>query len=291
MVEVTSRTLQGQHLLKPSKATNQGILGALAMAQRYTGMTVHFVVCMSNHIHLILSPRDAEQLADFMGRFKSKIAKEINRFYNREGPVWHTRYIVIPISGEPEARIERLRYLIAQGTKEDLVENPLDWPGVHAVRHYAHGEPLLGTWIDRTAIARAGAEPEDIEKYTREIHLELTPFPGYTYKEFRLLVEQQLERVVEEEGTRRRSEGKRVLGVRNLLRQPPHHCSPKPKRRRKPLIHALSREVRERYREALQWFLESYREAANQLREGIPKPEFPPGCFPPAGPFIPLSAN
>jgi putative transposase len=253
-------------------------------------MEVHFVVCMSNHFHLIVSPKDAEQLADFMGRFKSKLAKEINRLHDWEGPVWHDRYQLIPISEEPEARIERLRYLIAQGAKEDLVEHPLDWPGVHAVKHWVRGEAMLGTWIDRTAIARSGSKPGDVEKHTQELELELTPFPGYSPEAFRELVKQQLERVVEEETARRRVEGKRVLGARKILRQHPHQRSPKPKRRKQPLIHAVSRAVRERYHEALRWFLEAYRKAAGQLREGVPKPEFPPGCFPPSGPFVPLPA-
>ena len=246
---------------------------------------------MSNHIHLIVSPRDAKQLADFMGRFKSKIAKEINRLHDWEGSVWHDRYRVIPISEEPEARIERLRYLIAQGVKEDLVESPLDWPGVHAAKHWVGGEAMTGTWVNRTAIARSVGESGNLEKHTQRLELKLTPFPGYSASAFRELVKEQLARVIEEETARRRAEGKRVLGTRQVLRQHPHRRSPKPKHRKRPLIHAVSRRVRERYRVALQWFLETYRKAAKQLREGIPKPEFPPGCFPPAGPFIPLSGS
>ena len=257
------------------------------MAQQNTGMKIHFVACMSNHIHLIVSPQDAKQLADFMGRFKSKIAKEINRIHDWEGPIWHGRYQLIPISEEPEARIERLRYLIAQGTKEDLVRNPLDWPGVHAVKYWVRSEPMFGTWIDRTAITRSGAKPGDVEKHTREMELKLAPFPGYSVEEFRNLVKEQLARVVEEEAKKRQVEGKTVLGVKRILRQHPHRRSPKPKHRKRPLIHASSRKVREQYREALRYFLETYRKAADQLREGIPKPDFPPGCFLPAGPFVP----
>jgi hypothetical protein len=46
------------------------------------------------------------------------------------------------------------------GAKESLLSSPLEWPGVHALRPLLTGEPVVGTWFDRTqeyAARRRGA--------------------------------------------------------------------------------------------------------------------------------------
>jgi REP element-mobilizing transposase RayT len=258
------------------------------MAQQRTNMKIHFVVCMSNHIHLFLSPTDARQLAAFMEHFKSKLAREVNKLHGWEGPVFHGRYRAIPVSEEPEAQTERLRYLIAHGVKEDLVEDPLQWPGVHAVKHYVNGEPMCGVWIDRTAMARHPNEPE---QHTRTLELRLDPLPGHEPEAFRELVRELLRQVVEEEGQRRRAEKRKVLGAHRVRKRHPHWRPPKLEHRPPPRIHAIREEVRRRYREALSGFLRAYRDAAERLKRGSPQPRFPPGCFPPAGPFVPLTVG
>jgi hypothetical protein len=65
------------------------------------------------------------------------------------------------VSSEEAAQIERLRYGLAHGCKEDLVERPRDWPGVHAVRALVEGEALEGLWFDRTQEYAARRRGED----------------------------------------------------------------------------------------------------------------------------------
>jgi hypothetical protein len=222
-----------------------------------------------------------------MRDFKSKLAREVGKLHDWKGPLWHSRYTLIPISEEPEAQIARLRYLVAHGTKEDLVQSPLQWPGVHAVKHFVRGEPLRGVWIDRTAWSDAKAKPEDLDKYTRRCELELTPLPGYDKRGFARLIRRLLRQILKENRSRRRVEGKTVLGAEKVLAVHPHRLQPPPKWRPPPLVHAFRREVRREMVEALRLFLEAYREAAERLKDGVSKPGFPPGCFPPAGPFVP----
>jgi hypothetical protein len=42
--------------------------------------------------------------------------------------------------------VGRLRYLLAHGVKENLVERAVDWPGVNSVRAILEGKPLVG-WL------------------------------------------------------------------------------------------------------------------------------------------------
>ena len=223
-----------------------------------------------------------------MEHFKSKLAREVNKLHGWEGPVFHGRYRAIPVSEEPEAQIERLRYLIAHGVKENLVENPLQWPGVQAVKHYVNDEPMRGIWVDRTAMTQKPSEPEC---HQRTLELRLDPLPGYDPRAFRDLVRELLRQVVAEADKRRRAEKTQVLGIRRALKQHPHWRPPKLEKLPPPQIHAIRGEVRRRYKEALSEFLRTYREATERLKRDLPRLRFPPGCFPPAGPFVPLMSS
>jgi REP element-mobilizing transposase RayT len=66
-VEITQRTLQGRLLLRPTRELCQIIHGILGRAQQLFDMTIYAFIFLSNHYHLILSPKDAHQLAQFMG--------------------------------------------------------------------------------------------------------------------------------------------------------------------------------------------------------------------------------
>ena len=57
LVEVTTRTLQGRFLLKPSPRLNSIVLGVLGRAQRRYGVTLHAFVFFSNHYR---APRGAD---------------------------------------------------------------------------------------------------------------------------------------------------------------------------------------------------------------------------------------
>jgi hypothetical protein len=55
-----------------------------------------------------------------------------------------------------------------------------------------------------------------------------------------------------------------------------------------PFVHAATREVRERFREAYRIFSDAYRAAAELLRAGERGVDFPEGSFPPSAPFMPV---
>ena len=63
LVEVTTRTLQGRLLLKPSPELTDIILGVVGKAQDLYKMTIHAFVVVGTHAHFLLSPASAEKLA------------------------------------------------------------------------------------------------------------------------------------------------------------------------------------------------------------------------------------
>ncbi|MCP4005196.1 MAG: DUF4419 domain-containing protein, partial [bacterium] len=80
-------------------------------------MKVHAAVATSNHYHLILTPEDADQHADFM------------EFVN--------------------GNLARLRYVLWNTIKENLVAQIADWEGLHCAEALIDGRPMTGTWYDR----------------------------------------------------------------------------------------------------------------------------------------------
>jgi hypothetical protein len=118
---------------------------------------------------------DALQLSRFMGYVNSNLAREVGRLAKWREKIWSRRYQAIPVSQEEGAQLERLRYILSHGVKEGLVASPKDWPGVHCARALAEGEPLRGTWFDRTqeyAARRRGEKFHRLQYATAEtLHL------------------------------------------------------------------------------------------------------------------------
>jgi REP element-mobilizing transposase RayT len=124
LVEVTVRTFQSRLLLRPGPAVNEIILGVLGRAQRLYPVRCCSVVFMSNHWHALLQVDDALQLARFMQHVDGNLSAEIGRPEIHDWPhaMWARRYQSIVVSDEPAAQVERLRYHLAHGVKEGLVD-------------------------------------------------------------------------------------------------------------------------------------------------------------------------
>jgi putative transposase len=292
LIEVTCRTFQGRFLLRPSTRLRRIIDGLLAKATRKYQVECHAYCFMSNHYHLLLTPTDAETLARFMCFFNSKLAREICRLYDWSDKVWGGRYHHAIVSREPAAQEARLRYLMSQGCKEGLISHPADWPGANSIRTLTHGKSRRGIYIDRTReyrLRQRGLDPSP-DDYCEEIELALTPLPcwaDWSPRARRQRCREIVIDIVEETKSRHTSSGTRPLGVEGVLSRPsverPGRIEPRPA----PLIHAATRAVRRAFAETYALFFQAYRESAARLREGHKDVVFPPGCFPPAGPFRP----
>ena len=291
LVEVTCRTIHARLLLRPSPELREITLGVLGRAQRRSGVAIQGFVFLSNHYHLLLWVRDAEQLARFVGFLNSNLAREVGRMQAWREKIWGKRYQPILVSEEEGAQTERLLYLLRQGCKEGLVADPLDWPGATSLPAMLDGRPLAGTWFDRTAEcqARRRRKEDGARAFAHEEVVVLSPLPAWAHlaaseRERRL---RELVEVVRAEASERaRATGREPMGAPEVLQQDPHAAPLNSRRASAPLVHAASREVRRAFREAYRLFVGAYREAAKALRAGAAWPHFPEGCFPPARCFI-----
>ena len=138
-VEITSRTLQGRFLLKPSPRLNALIAGIIAIAKSRHEIHIYNLVFLSNHFHMIVAAPSAPVLSSFMCFVMGNIAREAGRLHDWSGPFWSRRHTSLNILDEPTL-LERMRYVFENGCKEVLVPPPADLSGLNAVRACTPGK-------------------------------------------------------------------------------------------------------------------------------------------------------
>ncbi len=295
LVEVTINAIQGRYLLRPDRRgrVNELVLGVVGRAQRLTSISIVGISVLSSHAHLLIAPEDAEQMSAFMCHVDTNISKEIGRLHDWPGKLVTRRYRSIDVSNEEEDQVGRLRYLLAAGVKEQLVEKAVDWPGVHSARALTRDHPLRGWWFDRTRefAARRRGEVYGRFEYATEETVHLDPLPCWRHlpiEDVRRRVKDLICDIENEAAGERHATGKPVLGAEAVMEMDPHYRPPRLDRSPAPDFHARKKKVRRRMRDAYAWIVAEYREAAERLRAGDRQVDFPEGTFPPGLPFIPF---
>jgi hypothetical protein len=292
MVEVTNRTIHGRLLLRPSPAFNEIFLGVLGRTQADHQLDLHVFAVLSNHYHLLCSPRDPKQLADFMRAFNSKLAREVGRLHDWHDKVWGRRYQPIPVTAEPGAQIGRLIYVLSHGCKEGLVASPREWPGPSCIPALVDGQPLKGVWFNRTLEFKARARGLDFgfRDFATTETVVLSPLPCWRHlsaAEYRARIAVIVSEIEEESRRRERETGRAPVGRARVLRQNPHEMPQRSKRSPAPAVHAVSREGRMALIGSYREFLAAYRRASEKLNGGDYAAEFPARSFPPRLPYVP----
>ena len=57
-----------------------------------SGCAIHAYVLMTNHVHLLLTPRTAGSASELMKRLGQRYVQYINRAYRRSGTLWEGRF-------------------------------------------------------------------------------------------------------------------------------------------------------------------------------------------------------
>ncbi len=294
---VTDVTFQNRRLLSPSGEVNQLFLGILGRAQRKYEMIICAVVVMSTHVHYLLRPKDAAHMAAFMCFLKTNIAKEIGgRLRGWQGSFFDGRYHLTPVSNEVADQVGVLRYILAHGPKEFLVDSVTEWPGVHSALPTAEGRDMVGRWFNRTAEFNSrvlrGETEVDVEELASEERVVISPLPCWEHlpeMQWRRAVADLVEEIDREAAVKRAELGKTSLGAAKILTEDPERRPERVEKSQKPRFHARDPEVFRAMIEIWKEVLRSFREASENLRSGIRNVAFPEGTFPPALPFVPFS--
>ncbi|WNG20844.1 transposase [Cystobacter fuscus] len=283
---VTSRCYQGRLLLRPSAEVNEVVGGVLARAIQQSAGTVRLYAFtfVSNHFHLLVWARGAA-LSGFMQYLRANLSRKVGKLVDWSGGFWERRYSAEPVLDDT-ALVGRLRYILAHGVKEGLVERSAEWPGLTCLPQLLGPARRLFRWFNWTKRwSKRGTEDRAEEgrfaqEWAEPVELEVAPLPCWEGLEEmeRQRAVRELVREVEAEA---RSRSTSVLGVQAVRAQHPHTRPERLDRSPRPLGHASTHQAMKELREQYRAFVAAFREAAARWMRGDFSVCFPPFSFPP----------
>jgi hypothetical protein len=293
------RIVQGRFLLRPDERGRLVALiaGVIARAKKnFPGVRLFADAWLSNHAHLLLQGAP-EQIPSFVGFIEREISRRWGGIIGWDGNMFQT-YQSTALPGA-QSQCRAFKYVLAQSTKENLVDSPLRWPGAHCAKDLVQGLERRGTWFDGTGYGKAlhrcqarkerRAPParrdfEDDSTYRFDKLPALAKLCDEQYREHVVCLVREIE--AEAEAERRRS-GKRVLGRRQVFKMSREARSALPKlpwfEKRRRMICWADRRARETLDYLVRYwnFQRLFREASQRFREGDLTAPFPATAFRP----------
>ncbi|MBM9512736.1 transposase [Desulfogranum marinum] len=87
------------------------------------GCEIHAFVLMTNHVHLLLTPKKKESAALLMKKLGQRYVQYVNRTYKRTGTLWEGRFRSC-IAQEDTYLLTCQRYIELNPVRADMVEHP-----------------------------------------------------------------------------------------------------------------------------------------------------------------------
>ena len=103
------------------------------------GLTIDGYCLMTNHIHLIATPRDEGSLAKAVGRTNLYYTRHINRLHGRSGHLWQDRFFSCPL--DDQYFWTAMIYVERNPVRAKLVRKPWRWPWSSATAHVTGIDP------------------------------------------------------------------------------------------------------------------------------------------------------
>ncbi len=98
----------------------------LKLGAEKCGCAIHAYVLMTNHVHLLLTPRRPDAVSRLMQSLGRRYAQYVNRFYKRSGSVWEGRFKASLVQAE-EYLLTCYRYIELNPVRADMVRDPGDY--------------------------------------------------------------------------------------------------------------------------------------------------------------------
>lgn len=102
-------------------------LGRLGDAIKKYECALHAYVLMTNHVHLLITPKDSTGIAKSIQSIGRYYVQYFNNKYQRTGTLWEGRYKCAPVDTEQYLLI-CYRYIELNPVRADMVEKPADYP-------------------------------------------------------------------------------------------------------------------------------------------------------------------
>ena len=99
----------------------------LRSAAELNSLAVHAWVFMHNHLHLLVTPEDAQSLPKTMQSVGRRYAQYFNRCYHRSGALWEDRYKSSMVDTD-HYLLSCYQYIELNPVRAAIVKNPEDYP-------------------------------------------------------------------------------------------------------------------------------------------------------------------
>lgn len=265
---ITRRCAQRMFLLRPDPRTRQAFLYTLGLAASRTGVVLHAVCVMSNHIHLVATDPSG-RIPEFLRELNRTTAKIVNAMHGRRENVWDLSRATVQRILDPQALLDRIAYTAANPTSAGLVRRPELWPGV-----------LL--WTPGTQVVKRPSDyfsPQSRcpEQIVLQIHPPETP---WSEGEWKTKLKSAISARVFAAHSDMAKRGLRFVGVPGVLaRAVTDRPATEAKRSRQPHVATSVPALLRRARADRARFLWEYREVLDGWCRGIRDVPFPAGTW------------
>ncbi len=114
-------------------------LASVKLAAEQHGIAVHAYVLMTNHVHLLVTPQQADGIAKLMQSIGRRYVQYINTTYQRTGTLWEGRYRACLVDAERYFFL-CTRYIELNPVHAAMVAHPATYAW-SSYRWHACGEP------------------------------------------------------------------------------------------------------------------------------------------------------
>lgn len=130
------------------------------------GCHLHAYVLMTNHVHLLLTPKYEYSIGKVIQSVGRYYVQYFNYHYDRTGTLWEGRYKATLIDSE-NYLLTCMRYIELNPVRAGMIKHPSEYPW-SSYRHNALGEETVGIRAHQL-YTRLGRTPEAREKAYRSL--------------------------------------------------------------------------------------------------------------------------
>lgn len=143
-------------------------LDCLAEASARHAVAVHAYVLMTNHVHLLMTPREApEGISRVMQSLGRRYVQHVNVRHGRTGTLWESRHKASLVEGDTHL-LACSRYIESNPVRARMVEAPGDYPWSSYPAN-AHGVPTRCPVVPHSAYLGLAAGSDDCRRAYREL--------------------------------------------------------------------------------------------------------------------------
>ena len=138
-------------------------LDKLQYASSNYGVAVHAYVLMENHVHLLVTPQDAEAIGRMMQSLGCFYTRYFNVRHHRTGTLWEGRYKSTLMEND-QYPLLLMRFVESNPVRTGYVNNPSEY-AFSSYRYNAEGKPSALIQPQKSYLELAGNESERRLRY------------------------------------------------------------------------------------------------------------------------------